>query len=347
MIKPGPDEKIYPVAKLSTAVDALVAEGVPLADALCGVQLSESDISSPKTRVSLNQIIECFRNADKLSHNPRFAYHAGLRFHASTYGMYGFAILSSVNFRQTMHFAVNYHHLATPTTEISFKEQDNRGTWTITPVPHRRVDAPLYKFLVELQFGSHVSLHRDVMGPSFVPQELHVTYEPPTDAKTYPAAFGCNVLFNQSENRLLFDAAWLDAAPQLGNKITYSSLARLCDEYLEELQLHVGMAGKVREILLVNLARPTSFNAVAKYLKMTPRTLRRRLREENASYRDLIDELRMHVAIKYLRDTELTIEDIADSLGFSEAANFRHAFHRWTERAPQEFRRMLGALRKT
>jgi AraC-like DNA-binding protein len=61
----------------------------------------------------------------------------------------------------------------------------------------------------------------------------------------------------------------------------------------------------------------------------------------------LIDELRMPVAIKYLRDTQLTIDDIADSLGFSEAANFRHAFHRWTQRAPQDFRRILGRLRRT
>jgi AraC-like DNA-binding protein len=346
MIKPGPDERIFPTAKLATAVDAFVTEGVPLADALNGVDLSESDISSPKTRVSLNQIIECYRNANKISHDPRFAYQAGLRFHVSTYGMYGFAILSSVSFRQTVRFAVSYHTLATPTTEISFKEHNGSGIWTIAPVSHPRVDATLYRFLVELQFGSHVSLHRDVMGPSFAPQEIHVTYTPPADAEKYPAIFGCNVLFGQSENRLLFDAAWLDAAPQLGNKTTYSSLARLCDELLQELQLHVGLGGKVREILLVNLAQPTSFDAVAKHLNMTPRTLRRRLREENTSYRELIDELRMHVAIKYLRDTELTIEDIADSLGFSEAANFRHAFHRWTGRTPQEFRRTLDTLHK-
>jgi AraC-like DNA-binding protein len=198
-----------------------------------------------------------------------------------------------------------------------------------------------------LQFGIHISLHRDVMGPSFVAQEFRVTYDPPDDANTYPATFGCKVLFGQPENELVFDAGWLDGPPILGNEISYSTLAQLCDELLEELQLHIGLAGKVREILLVNLARPTSFSAVAKHLAITPRTLRRKLREENTSYRDLIDELRMHVAIRYLRDTQLTIEDIAGSLGYSEAANFRHAFRRWTERAPQDFRRMLGALRKT
>jgi AraC-like DNA-binding protein len=46
----------------------------------------------------------------------------------------------------------------------------------------------------------------------------------------------------------------------------------------------------------------------------------------------------MEVAIKYLRDTDLTIDDMADVLGFSDAANFRRAFQRWTKRSPVEFR---------
>jgi AraC-like DNA-binding protein len=341
MLNAGPDEKLYPVIKIAAIVDALAAEGVSCTDALRGTHLSESALSSPETRVSPSQIVDCYRNAARLARDARFAFHAGLRFHVSAFGMYGFAILSSTNFRQTMHFAEKYHQLATPLAEISFREEDDRGVWRIVPIPHPRVDAPLYKFLVELQFGIHLGLHRDVMGPSFVPRELHVTYGPPVDARTYPQAFGCEVLFGQSENRLVFDAAWLDGAPNLGNEITYSTLLKLCDEEMEGLELRVGLAGKVREIVLVNLMRPTNFDAVARHLHMTPRTLRRKLQEENASFHELVDELRMHAAIKYLRDTDLPIEDIAYALGFSDAANFRHAFRRWTQSAPLEFKHLL------
>jgi AraC-like DNA-binding protein len=66
--------------------------------------------------------------------------------------------------------------------------------------------------------------------------------------------------------------------------------------------------------------------------------LRRKLREEKTSFRNVVDELRMQMAIRYLRDTDLTVEDIAESLGFSDAANFRHAFRRWTNAAPGQFR---------
>jgi transcriptional regulator GlxA family with amidase domain len=144
---------------------------------------------------------------------------------------------------------------------------------------------------------------------------------------------------------LVFDARWLDGTPRLGNELTYSALTKLCDELLDDFQLHAGLAGKVREVLLRNLAQPMGFEEIARRLAMTPRTLRRRLQEENTSFRSVVDELRMRVAIKYLRDTELPIEHIAASLGFSETANFRHAFRRWTENAPSEFRRMLSGLR--
>ena len=49
-------------------------------------------------------------------------------------------------------------------------------------------------------------------------------------------------------------------------------------------------------------------------------------------------DLRVHIALRYLRETRMTTQDIAFALGFSDAANFRHAFRRWTGRTPNEFR---------
>jgi AraC-like DNA-binding protein len=71
---------------------------------------------------------------------------------------------------------------------------------------------------------------------------------------------------------------------------------------------------------------------------MSDRTLRRQLREQGISFRGLLDELRMQIALKYLRTTRLANEDIALALGFSDAANFRRAFRRWTSKSPSEIR---------
>src|SRR5260370_17732344 len=109
--------------------------------------------------------------------------------------MYGFAMLSSTNYRRTMQFAVKCHQLATPLAEIDFKEAGGCGIWTFTPMAHPRIDASLYRFLVEMQFGITVSLHRDFMGPSFPAQELHVTYGAPDDAPNNSRSFDSPVCF--------------------------------------------------------------------------------------------------------------------------------------------------------
>jgi AraC-like DNA-binding protein len=339
-INPGPDEKVYPVAKIAIIVSALQAEGITPAQALERVDLSDSDLVSYATRVSLNQVIQCYRNAIRLSTDPHFTYRAGERFHVSTYGMYGFALLSSTDFRQTMRFVENYHQLATPTAQISFKEQAACAEWTLTPALHPGVDATLYRFLVELQFSVLMTLQRDFMGPSFQPRELHVTYGPTSELRGFSETSGCRILFGQAKNKFIFDATWLDEAPKLGNPVSYALVLSLCDRLMEELQLRVGFVGKVREALLLNLARPTSFNVVAKHAKVSTRTLRRKLLEEKTSFREVVDELRMQMAIKYLRDTNLTVEEIAFSLGFSETSSFRQAFRRWTKATPNEFRRL-------
>jgi len=146
------------------------------------------------------------------------------------------------------------------------------------------------------------------------------------------------VLFGQSQPGLTLDSKWLDGEPQFGNEIAHAELARLCDALLEEFRLRVGIAGRVREVLLVNRMAPIGIGEVAKRLHMTERTLRRKLAAEMTSFRKVLGELRMRVAMKYLRDTELSVAEIAQSLGFSEDASFRQAFRRWSKVPPRVFR---------
>jgi AraC-like DNA-binding protein len=102
--------------------------------------------------------------------------------------------------------------------------------------------------------------------------------------------------------------------------------------------LRAGAAGNVRNVLLQDVASRPTFATVAKVLKTPSRTLRRQLQLQEISFRQLSDELKSYVALRYLRGTKMTNENIAFALGVSDAANFRHAFRRWTGRAPNDFR---------
>ena len=196
-------------------------------------------------------------------------------------------MLSSTNFRHTLRFAIRYHALATPFAKLAFQETDDRGIITIEPAPYPTIDGDLYRYIVELQWGNATSLLRDVMGPSFGPLAVHAAFDGRASPSDYPAVVGCPVLFGQEENRFIFDAGWLDRPAEFGNRVTYAMVVKMCDDLLAELELREGWAGKVRRCLMASLPALNSFEDIANELDISPRSLRRRLSEENASYRKL------------------------------------------------------------
>jgi len=135
-----------------------------------------------------------------------------------------------------------------------------------------------------------------------------------------------------------FKSSWLDRPANLGNRTTYPAVVALCDELLHDLKSRVGVAGEIRAHLIRDIANPPTLTALAELLEISDRSLRRQLQDQGISFRGLLDELRMQIALKYLRTTKLANEDIALALGFSDAANFRRAFRRWTDRSPSEIR---------
>jgi AraC-like DNA-binding protein len=331
-------ERMHSAAKMAAVVDALLEGGVSADVALDGSEVSFDELHSPSTKISRNQLVRCYRNAIALSRDPHLPFTIGSSVHLSAYGMYGYAMLCSTDFRRTMDFAIRYHQLATPLASISLEERDRLGIWTIEPVLHPKIDSQLYRFVTELQIATHISLHRDIMGQSFRPREIGLTYPPATDFGITEALVGCPIRFERTKNEMVFDSTFLDEAPRLGNRTTYPAIVALCDDILEELALRTGAAGKVRNVLLRDVANRPTFEDVAKQLRTPSRTLRRQLRQQNTSFRRLSDELSVYVALRFLRSTKMTNEDIAFALGFSDAANFRHAFRRWTGKAPNDFR---------
>ena len=68
------------------------------------------------------------------------------------------------------------------------------------------------------------------------------------------------------------------------------------------------------------------------------RTLQRKLQEHGTSHQELLDQLRKDLAMRYLREKEMAICEVAYLLGFSESSAFHRAFKRWTGITPSKFR---------
>lgn len=334
----GLGERVYEPTKLAALFDILVDQGHPPREILKNVNLTADEVHSPKARISLADLITAGENAIRLSSDPHLPFRIGTSIYVSAYGMYGFAILCCPDFRKMMAFAELYHALATPLATIKFAEQDGFASWAIEPNPAAVIDPQLYRFVTEMQIGVHISLMRDVMGPAFTPDRINLAYPEAREFGLPADEIGCPLGFSSGTNQIIFQSTWLDRAANLGNRTTYPMVVALCDDLLEELKSRVGVAGEIRALLIRDIASPPTLAAIAKLLEMSDRSLRRQLQDQGISFRGLLDELRVQIALKLLRTTKLANEDIALALGFSDAANFRRAFRRWTSKSPSEIR---------
>jgi len=86
------------------------------------------------------------------------------------------------------------------------------------------------------------------------------------------------------------------------------------------------------------LSAAPGLDGLARQMNCSSRTLRRHLQALGCSYQQLLDELRFEQAKHLLKQAHLPIHQIAETLGFSETASFRHAFQRWCGVGPRQYR---------
>jgi len=122
------------------------------------------------------------------------------------------------------------------------------------------------------------------------------------------------------------------------NAITAQVCENHCRDLLHGRRSREGIAGKVRGHLLFDPSRCATEQQVASFLRSTPRTLQRRLAAEGTSFRALLEEVRAALAVELLKKQRLTVEVVADRLGYSESSAFVRAFKRWQGTCPAAYR---------
>jgi AraC-like DNA-binding protein len=333
------DQRIYAPYKIATLAQTAAESGLAADVVLAGTGLKAAQLRDPLMKTSVRQLVVACRNVLRAGAPAGTALQVGSRMHISSYGMYGYALLCCETLRDVTQLAVKYHRLATPTVGMSFREDDGDAVWSFDQIVDLEIDDPLYRFFVEFQFGIHITLGKDLMGPVFKVSRVRARYPAPADRTAYRQHLRCKAEFDQPVNELRFAAALLDEHPTYRNPITVAMVSEVCERLLEEARRGEGVGAQVSRLLMAVPGRFDDMETIAHRLNTTSRTLRRRLHLEGTSYQDILAEVRCNLAKEYLRTTRMTTEDIAETLGFSDAANFRHAFRRWTGKNPSNFRR--------
>ncbi len=204
------EDRLHRPDKLAVLVELLVTEGASAADALAGSGLSAAALHDADTRVSVRQMLAVYANAQRLSRDPALALRAGARIRITHFGLYGYALLASPSARQAIDFALRYRALASPVIGLSFRLDGQEAVWSFDDVMGIGDQSDLFRFVVEMQLGTQLALHRDLLGTALTPTRVQLRYAAPAHADSYRELLGCPISFDAPGHELRFDAAWLD-----------------------------------------------------------------------------------------------------------------------------------------
>ncbi|MET8809173.1 AraC family transcriptional regulator [Streptomyces sp. NPDC004546] len=311
--------------------------GLPLQVCLENTGIQESVLRDPSATVSARQELTVIANLLRVLGNPPgLGLEAGVRYHLTTYGIWGFAMISSPSWRSAIEVGLRYLDLTFAFASIRARARGDEFQLVLdTP----DIPPDVQRFVVERDSAAIQTIQRELFASPIHIRDVSYVFPPPASgAQRYAEIFGVEPAFGAAESAVGIPSEILDLPLPQSDELTSALAREQCRRLLASRHARTGLAGRVRDYLLTRTATPPDVEQVAAALHMSERTLRRRLAQEGVSFRRLLDEIREQLAEELLVTGRLPVAEVAHRLGYVEVSSFSQAFRRWKGVGPREFR---------
>lgn len=332
----NPSELLTPIAISQVMINFAANHGVDLDTCLLGTGITETDLVGSETLITRAQEMRLIENLMlALPDVPALGFKLGLQYNVATFGIWGFALRTSRTLREATDLAIRYLPLSTAYCRMySFDEQDMFGVrFDPETIPRH-----LRQFLLERDMATGMNLLKELSlaGIRVVAAEFE------GDAPPYCAdmehACGLKLTFRCPRNALLVRKEDADRPLPTYDASLAQVLDHQCQQHLQRRQLG-GLSGRVRQQILGPLGLVATLDEVAGALALSPRSLRRKLDQENTSFRTLVEEERRQIAMQLLEGSDMKLDELAIHLGYTDTTSFTRAFRRWMGCSPGEYRK--------
>lgn len=327
---------LKPTGKLDFYLARMASRGFSPEQALAGTGLNTDTLSESQSRPHPLQYRKFILNMLALTRDPYLGIALGTEFKISDLGILGYAALSASTLQESRELYDRYRGL----NEYIFASENSirNGRWFSEIQDIYRLGDVVMRFAVEEFISQTIELASTLTNRPFPLLELHVTFPSPPDVSQYTKRFDCPVYFNQARNIVVFDFNRLQDPISLANEEVFRLCAHQCEKLAMSNTNDASLSSIIRNYLVNNPGEFPTLEAMAGYLNIGSRTLRRRLAAEDLSYQMILNDTRKDLAIQYLQHTSLAPKEIGFLLGYSSVSNFRRAFKEWTNQTLSDVR---------
>lgn len=337
----GSDEGLGTIsgAALQQYLVSARATGVDIHAALAAAGIDEKLANNPEARIPGTQFEHLLEQLATASGDPLFGLNTSQFVQPGSYSIMGYIAMSATTIGEAVSRMMLYEKLVGDmgTSQIEPDGSLIRVVWNC-----RHSHQPARRHLIENVLASWVRYTRWLADADLRPEYVMLEHDAPDPSciARYEELFHGPVRFRQKVNALVARPDQLLHRLRQPDPDLLKVLESHAAQRLTELDLATTTTQRVREAIRVCIEKTgvPRKESVADMLAMNPRTLLRRLQDEDTTYQDVLDDLRRELAMDLLRTSRLTQAEIAARLGFAEIRSFQRCFRRWTGTTPGDFR---------
>jgi len=210
------------------------------------------------------------------------------------------------------------------------------------------VDPALVHHPQQVEFGTALLLHlyRFLTKRLVTPVSVHFVHGRQHGQREVSRYFGCKVSYLQNRSQIVLKASDMAIPIDTSDYRLLRVLTAYCETVLKERGTRqAGLLQKVEQRIVDLLPKgDAGAKVIATDLGMSERTLTRQLAALGTSFNHVLDRLRNDLALKYVRESDLSLAEVSFLLGYANPPAFTLAFKRWTGKAPSELRANLTVL---
>lgn len=317
-------------------LEVMQERGFPAAAVLAGTGIDAARLADPAYLIDHSQSQRVILNMLELSGDGGIGFDTGARTEPSDLGIIGYAILSCATMRQTLHLWGLYSQTLVGILSSLEVIEMPEGV-VISIVAPRKAD-PLFGFCAEEVLAMMFKFTGLLARGEAVIRFLRLSYSAPMHSQRYHELFHCPIQFDAEGTSAVLAIEWLDRPLRTNDEEFNRICVAHCGEILQQIEHSGPIMARLRSLFLRSPGALPSLDEAAQGLGVSPRSLRRHLLDEGASYRQLVEKFRKDLACEYLRSTRMTTKEVAFLLGYEDPAAFRRAFKLWTGLTPGDFR---------
>jgi AraC-like DNA-binding protein len=314
------------------AIPEVLAElGVDPSQVLAMARLDPDQFSRPNDFISYLAGAKLIDHCVKITGCDDFGLRVGMRRSAESVGLAGFAAINAATVREALQTFVASLRLTDTGTTLGLETKDGYASWSVI-VP----GVPAHDPIGDICLAISQNVMRRMCGPDWRAARVYLTGARRRDPQRYSQFFQAPISFGENRARLLFPEKILDRPVQNRDRHLHEVLSPLLSNAIEQAQ---------RQFLseLIRVLRGQLFSGeltparAAAALQISPRTLARRLAEDQATFTELAQQVRFEAAQSLLRSGK-SLPGIAALLGYSDQTAFIRAFRHWSGKTPARWR---------